>query len=297
MTETTTAAISAELAERFGLDGPELRCGLSQAELFHEAIANDRGRITEDGPDDDQKAYATVLGVDGPLVYYSDPTCTGRPVQDTFAVAWPELDDEIWWKPDFQRFDPTSYEGLLDRVVEHLNDRGRHLYVADVHCGWDPGFAIPYRFVGEYATHAYFANIMFPKGIESVVDRDQHGWTMINVPSFRCDPDRDGTLTERAVIMDLKNRIGLVLGRADYCGVVKKTMFTVMNFALPAQGQLSMHCSANIGDEGSAILFGLSGTGKTTLSADPDRDLIGDDEHVWTDSGVCNFEDGCYAKL
>ncbi|MEO1062104.1 MAG: phosphoenolpyruvate carboxykinase (ATP) [Actinomycetota bacterium] len=297
MTETMTAAISNELAERFGLKGPELRCGLTQAELFHEAIANDRGRIRADGPDDEQKAYATALGVDGPLVYYSDPTCTGRPVQDTFAVAWPELDDQIWWKPDFQRFDPTKYEGLLERVIGHLNERNRHLYVADVHCGWDPAFAIPYRFVGEYATHAYFANIMFPKGIDSVVDRDEHGWTMINVPSFRCDPERDGTLTERAVIMDLQNRIGLVLGRADYCGVVKKTMFTVMNFALPAQGQLSMHCSANIGDEGSAILFGLSGTGKTTLSADPDRDLIGDDEHVWTDGGVCNFEDGCYAKL
>lgn len=297
MTETMTAAISNELAERFGLKGPELRCGLTQAELFHEAIANDRGRIRADGPDDEQKAYATALGVDGPLVYYSDPTCTGRPVQDTFAVAWPELDDQIWWKPDFQRFDPTKYEGLLERVIGHLNERNRHLYVADVHCGWDPAFAIPYRFVGEYATHAYFANIMFPKGIDSVVDRDEHRWTMINVPSFRCDPERDGTLTERAVIMDLQNRIGLVLGRADYCGVVKKTMFTVMNFALPAQGQLSMHCSANIGDEGSAILFGLSGTGKTTLSADPDRDLIGDDEHVWTDGGVCNFEDGCYAKL
>ena len=121
---------------------------------------------------------------------------------------------------------------------------------------------------------------------------------MINVPSFHCDPERDGTSSERAVIMDIKNKIGLVVGRADYCGVVKKTMFTVMNFALPAQGQLTMHCSANVGsDQDAAILFGLSGTGKTTLSADPDRLLIGDDEHVWTDDGVSNFEDGCYAKL
>ncbi|MGI9600444.1 MAG: phosphoenolpyruvate carboxykinase (ATP), partial [Acidimicrobiales bacterium] len=129
-------------------------------------------------------------------------------------------------------------------------------------------------------------------------DRAEKGWTLINVPSFRCDPERDGTVSDRAVIIDLENRVGLVLGRADYCGVNKKTMFTIMNFVLPAKGQLSMHCSANVGkNKDSAILFGLSGTGKTTLSADPNRELIGDDEHVWTDGGVSNFEDGCYAKL
>lgn len=296
-THSLAAGVAAELDARFGLRGVELRSGLSQTELFWAAIDNDRGRVRADGPDDDQKAFPTALGADGPLVYYSDPSCTGRPVQDTFAVAWPELDDQIWWKPDFQRFDADAYQRLLPRVIEHLNERAAPLFTTDVFCGWDPEFAIPYRFVGEYATHAYFANIMFPGGIESDLDRATHGWTMINVPSFRCEPERDGTLSGRAVIMDLQNRVGLVLGRADYCGVVKKTMFTVMNFALPAAGQLSMHCSANIGDEGSAILFGLSGTGKTTLSADPDRELIGDDEHVWTDGGVCNFENGCYAKL
>ncbi|MCL4110562.1 UNVERIFIED_CONTAM: hypothetical protein GTU68_035536 [Idotea baltica] len=231
-------------------------------------------------------------------MYYSDPTCTGRPVQDTFAVAWPELVDDIWWKPDFKQFDPTKYEALLARVIDHLNTRNAELYSTDVFCGWDPKFAKPYRFVGEYASHAYFANIMFPKDVRDDLDREAEGWTMINVPSFHCVPERDGTLSERAVIMDIKNKIGLVVGRADYSGVVKKTMFTVMNFALPAQGQLTMHCSANVGGEGdSAILFGLSGTGKTTLSADPDRLLIGDDEHVWTDDGVSNFEDGCFAKL
>ncbi|MEZ5226045.1 MAG: phosphoenolpyruvate carboxykinase (ATP) [Acidimicrobiales bacterium] len=111
-------------------------------------------------------------------------------------------------------------------------------------------------------------------------------------------PKRDGTLTKRAVIIDLGKRVALVLGKADYCGVNKKTMFTLMNYVLPAKGQLSMHCSANVGPNGdSAILFGLSGTGKTTLSADPNRLLIGDDEHVWTEGGISNFEDGCYAKL
>ena len=293
-----STTVADQLADRFGLNNVQLHVGLSQNELFHAAIANDRGRIDLDGPDDAPKAYPTALGEDGPLVYYADPTCTGRPVQDTFAVAWPELVDDIWWKPDFKQFDPTKSEALLQRVIAHLNETNAELYSTDVFCGWDPKFAIPYRFVGEYATHAYFANIMFPKDVRNDVDRELDGWTMINVPSFRCDPERDGTLNERAVIMDIKNKIGLVVGRADYCGVVKKTMFTVMNFALPAQGQLTMHCSANVGSEGdAAILFGLSGTGKTTLSADPGRLLIGDDEHVWTDDGVSNFEDGCYAKL
>ncbi len=291
-------SVADQIRDRFGLDAVDVRAGLTQNELFAAAVSGDRGRVSFDGGDDDQKAFATSLGTDGPLIFYSDPSCTGRPVQDTFAVSWPEVVDEVWWKADFNPLDADLLPGLLDRVLAHLNERRALLYTADVFCGWDPEFAIPYRLISEYATHAYFANIMFPKGVRDVADRDVDGWTMINVPSFRCDPDRDGTRSDRAVIMDFRNRLGLVLGRADYCGVVKKTMFTVMNFVLPNAKQLTMHCSANMGQDGnSAILFGLSGTGKTTLSADPDRELIGDDEHVWTESGVSNFEDGCYAKL
>ena len=295
---STSAEAAAQIEQKFGLVGPELRFGLSQDELFHQAIANDRGRIEPDGPDDAQKAYATALGVDGPLVYFSDPSCTGRPVQDTFCVNRDTVTDDVWWKSGFAKFDPDAFDALLPRVIDHLEERNRHLYVTDVFCGWDPRFAEPYRFVGEYATHAYFCNIMFPKDVRDDSDRAAEGWTLINVPSFTCDPGRDGTLSGRAVIVDLENRVALVLGRADYCGINKKTMFTIMNFVLPAKGQLSMHCSANVGRRGdTAILFGLSGTGKTTLSADPDRELIGDDEHVWTDDGISNLEDGCYAKL
>lgn len=290
--------LRAHLQSLLGLEGIDYKHNLTKDQLFHEAIAHDRGRIRPDGPDDEQKAYSTKLGVDGPLVYYSDPSCTGRPVQDTFGVAWPEFIDDIWWKKDFQKFDPEKYEGLLRRVVEHLNARGGHLYVQDVFCGADPTYAVPYRFVGEYASHAFFAHNMFPKGIQGVTDEASKRWTMLNVPSFHCEPDRDGSRAARAAIIDMKNRIGLVVGRADYSGVVKKTMFTVMNFMLPARGSLPMHCSANVGEGGDgAVLFGLSGTGKTTLSADPDRKLIGDDEHAWTEDGVSNFEDGCYAKL
>ncbi|CAM9939224.1 unnamed protein product [Chrysoparadoxa australica] len=288
----------AELRQRLGLDTVEYRHNLSRPDLFRAALDNDRGRIRPDGPDDEPKAWATKLGVDGPLVFYSDPSCTGRPVADTFAVAWPEVEDKLWWKADLQRFNPDHFGPLLERVVAHLNQRQANLFVQDVTCGWDPAYAVPYRFVGEYATHALFAQNMFASGVEGVTDAADKRWTMLNVPSFHCDPARDGTLSQRAVIMDIRNRIGLVLGRADYCGIVKKTMFTVMNYLLPEIDELSMHCSANVGDHDDvAVLFGLSGTGKTTLSADPRRQLIGDDEHAWTADGVSNFEGGCYAKL
>lgn len=281
-----------------GLENIEYKHNLDKNVLFKAALAHDRGRIRPDGPDDEPKAYASKLGIDGPLFYYSDPSCTGRPVADTFGVNWPEYTDKLWWKDSFKPFDATDYEPLLARVAEHLNARGVPLYVQDVHCGWDASYAVPYRFVGEYASHAMFAQNMFVSGMGDIDNAEGKHWTMLNVPSFHCAPERDGTRSDRAVIIDMRNRIGLVLGRADYCGIVKKTMFTVMNYLLPEDGGLSMHCSANIGEGGdSAILFGLSGTGKTTLSADPQRQLIGDDEHAWTDNGVSNLEGGCYAKL
>ncbi len=288
----------AELEALLGLTDVEYKINLSKDELFHEAIANDRGRIREGGPENEQKAYPTALGVDGPLVYYTDPTCTGRPVKDTFGVAWPELEDKVWWKPDFQKYDPDAYQGLLKRVVDYLNEKKATLYVKDVYAGSDPSYARPYRLVSEYATHSFFCHNMFPKGIDGVSDEEAKRWTMINVPSFETVPERDGSKSGRVVILDFKNQLVLVAGKADYCGVVKKSMFTVMNYILPEMGEMSMHCSANVGEGGDcAILFGLSGTGKTTLSADENRKLIGDDEHAWTGVGVSNLEDGCYAKL
>ncbi len=290
--------LHAQLEQLLGLTTVTLRHNLDKTALFHAAIENDRGRIHKNGADDAQKAYATALGVDGPLVFYSDPTCTGRPVQDTYGVKHPEIADDIWWKADFQPLAPTHFDGLLARVAAHLNAKQAQLFVQDVYSGWDARYALPYRVVAEYATHAYFAHIMFPKELAGVADEDARRWTLLNVPSFRCDPATDGTRSDRAVIVNFRDKIALVLGRADYCGVVKKTMFGVMNYTLPAQGEMSMHCSANVGQNGDgAILFGLSGTGKTTLSADPERLLIGDDEHAWTHDGVSNFEDGCYAKL
>jgi len=290
--------LATALERTLGLKNVEYKHNLSKQQLFHEAVANDRGRVRLDGPDDARKAFPTALGIDGPLVFYTDPTCTGRPVQDTFAVAWPEVESRIWWKDNLKPFDPDQYQRLLARVVEHVNARGAPLYVQDVFAGSDPEYAVPYRFAGEYATHALFAHNQFPKHVPGIEDVETKRWTMLNVQSFRCDPERDGTRSDRAAIMDFRNRLCLVVGRADYCGLVKKTIFTVMNYLLPNQGFLSMHCSANMGArDDAAILFGLSGTGKTTLSADPQRRLIGDDETGWTARGISNLEDGCYAKL
>jgi len=295
---TLTIDYAKDLETLLGLKSVTYKYGLSKEQLFHEAIANDRGRVRKDGPSNEQKAYATKLGVKGPLVYYTDPDCTGRRVKDTYTVAWPEVVDQIWWKADMQQYDPAKYQGLLKRVIEHLNAKKATLYVKDVFVGADPEFAIPYRFVGEYAVHAMFAHNMFPKDLPGVKNVEARRWTMINAPSFTCVPERDGCRAEAAIVIDIKNKICLVAGRADYCGVVKKTIFTVGNFLLPLEGRLSMHCSANVGPKGdAAILFGLSGTGKTTLSADPERRLIGDDETIWSDKGLCNLEDGCYAKL
>jgi len=290
--------IAAELKERLGLTTCTYKANLSKKELFHEAIANDRGRIKLDGGYDEQKAYPTSLGDKGPLMYLTDPSCTGRPTSDTHGVAWPEFNEKVWWKADFNKFPPEKYEALLKRAVDHLNEKKATLYVKDVYCGWDPEYSIPYRFVGEYATHAYFVHNMFPKGIKGVANEDDKAWITLNVPSLHTDPARDGTPSNRVVIVDIRNKIYLVCGNADYCGINKKGMFCIMNFMLPEQGIFPMHCSANVGKAGdTALLFGLSGTGKTTLSADPDRLLIGDDEHAWTHGGVSNFEDGCYAKL
>jgi phosphoenolpyruvate carboxykinase (ATP) len=272
MTDHTQNKIEQAISTQFGIENVTIHYGLSQDELFNAAIDNDKGRVSLYGDSNEQKAFPTSLGLDGPLVYYSDPTCTGRPVDDTFAVARPEVEDTIWWKDGFAKFEPEAFDKLLARVVEYLNTKQGSLYVTDVFCGWDPEFAEPYRFIGEYATHAYFCNIMFPKAVRDDKDRPEAGWTILNVPSFIAEPERDQTESNRAVIMDIINRVALVVGPADYCGVNKKTMFTVMNYVLPSKDQLSMHCSANVGpDNDSAILFGLSGTGKTTLSADPNR--------------------------
>ncbi len=291
--------VGKSLEKDWGLKESRIHHNLSKKELFRAAIKFDVGRIRKGGGYQEHKAYATKLKEAGPLVFLTDPDCTGRPVEDTYAVAWPEIESEIWWKSSLKKFDPDKYEPLLARVIEHLNQLKGDLFVQDVTVGHDADYSIRYRIIAQYATHAYFAQNMFlpasgpPEGFER-----NRCWTMLNVQTFRCEPQRDGCRSERIALLDFRHRICLVAGPADYCGLVKKSIFTVMNYLLPNQGILSMHCSANVGAGGdTSILFGLSGTGKTTLSADASRELIGDDENGWSDSGVANLENGCYAKL
>ena len=291
--------IGKTLQKDWGLTCSTIFHNLDKSDLFRAALELDVGRIKRGGGYNDSKAYATSLGEAGPLVFLTDPDCTGRPVEDTYAVAWPEVESDIWWKDSLKKYDPDCYEQLLDRVIKHLNQSGSHLFVQDVTVGHDAEYSIRYRFIGQYATHAYFAQNMFllANGSAEEFERDSC-WTMLNVQTFRCDPERDGCRSDRVAVLDFRNRICLVAGPADYCGLIKKSIFTVMNFLLPSRGILSMHCSANVGNaDDTSILFGLSGTGKTTLSADVSRRLIGDDENGWSDSGVSNFENGCYAKL
>ena len=288
----------AQHLQQLGLASLKVHANLSKAGLFEHAIAKDRGRVKKGGPGDEPKDFATALGAKGPLIYYSDPECTGRPTADTFAVASLDLKDRIWWKQDLKAMAPEHFEALWQRVIAHLQTRQAPLYTKDVIAGCDPEYAVPYRFIGEFATHALFAHIQFRKTLPGFVFRSEQRWTMLNVPSFVCVPERDHTRTNKIVVTDFARRTVLVAGPADYSGIIKKTIFTAMNFLLPARKMLSMHCSANVGAAGdAAILFGLSGTGKTTLSADPERFLIGDDETAWTAAGLSNLEDGCYAKL
>ena len=196
------------------------------------------------------------------------------------------------------KFNPEKFMFLFETRRGTFEQKEATLFMKDVYCGMDPSFAIPYRFVGEYATHAYFVENMFPRFVPGVENESEKRWITFNAPSFQFDPERDGTPVKRIVALDFRNRIILAVGRADFCGINKKGMFTVMDYLLPEMSHMSMDCSSNVGAHvDTAFLFGLSGTGKTTLSADPDRQLIGDDEHAWTHDGISNLEAGCYAKV
>ena len=275
---STAAEAAAQLEAAFGLSGVELRHGLSQDDLFHQAIAHDRGRVEPDGPDDAQKAFPTALGVDGPLVYFSDPSCTGRPVQDTFCVDRVSVSDQVWWKSGFAKFDPDKFDALLPRVIAHLNDRGNaELYVTDVFCGWDPDVrrAVPVR--GRVCDARVLLQHHVPEGCprrRQIALRQ--GWTMHQRPLVpSCVPERDGTKSASAPSSWTSSTAwsGWSSAGPTTAESTRRRCSRSMNYVLPCQGPA---VDALLGERGardsdSAILFGLSGTGKTTLSADPDR--------------------------
>ncbi len=217
---------------------------------------------------------------------------TGRAAKDKAIVREPSSEDKVFWGEVNKEFSQEKFNALKERMM--ANAKGRDLFVQDTFAGADPRYRLPVRVITEFAWHSLFARTMFIN--DSVADHKPE-FTIINFPSFRAEPERDGTRSETFILMDFSQRLVLI-GGTSYAGETKKSVFTILNYLLPQRGVMSMHCSANVGDANDvAIFFGLSGTGKTTLSADPERRLIGDDEHGWSDDGVFNFEGGCYAKV
>ena len=219
---------------------------------------------------------------------------TGRAAKDKAIVREPGSADKVFWGDVNKEFSQEKFNALKERMMAHA--KGRELFVQDTFVGADLGYRLPIRVVSELSWHSLFARTMF---IGNLGEAEPHKpeFTIINFPSFQADPQRDGTRSTTFILMDFSQRLVLI-GGTSYAGETKKSAFTIMNYLLPQRNVMSMHCSANVGAEGDvAIFFGLSGTGKTTLSADPERRLIGDDEHGWSEDGVFNFEGGCYAKV
>ncbi len=248
--------------------------------LYEEVVFRGEGKITRQGP----------------LVVKSGKH-TARAAQDKFIVREPSTEDSIWWGEYNQPLAPDKFDELYSRMLGFL--QGRDVFVQDAYVGADPSYRLPIRTINEFAWHSLFVRNMFilPENREEyrlyVPD-----FTVLTLPSFQAFPPIDGTRSGTAIILNLDLRLAVIAGSA-YAGEIKKSVFTLMNYLLPLEGVMTMHCSANRGDDRDdvALFFGLSGTGKTTLSADPTRGLIGDDEHGWSDEGVFNFENGCYAKV
>jgi phosphoenolpyruvate carboxykinase (ATP) len=230
----------------------------------------------------------------GPLVVRTGQH-TGRAPHDKFIVREPSSEKNVWWGKVNQPFTPEQFERLYRRVLAYV--QGRDLFVQDCFAGADPEYRLPIRIVTEHAWHNLFARNMFIQATPEELAVHEPQFTVLQVPNFHADPEIDGTNSSVFIIINFARRLVLI-GGTQYAGEIKKSIFSVMNYLLPQRGVLSMHASANVGQHGdAAIFFGLSGTGKTTLSADPNRTLIGDDEHGWSDRGIFNFEGGCYAKV
>lgn len=220
----------------------------------------------------------------------------GRSPDDRFIVKEETSLNKIWWGPVNKGIEEHLFTNLFYRLQAYLQNKD--VFIQDCYAGADPEYRIPIRVITERAWHSMFARNMFIQ-IKSKEEAEKHGpkFTVIDVPRFNAVPEVDGTNSEAFILIHLGKKLVLIGGTA-YAGEIKKSVFTMLNYVYPQEFVLSMHCSANVGEkEDSAIFFGLSGTGKTTLSADPERSLIGDDEHGWSDKGVFNFEGGCYAKV
>jgi phosphoenolpyruvate carboxykinase (ATP) len=231
----------------------------------------------------------------GPFCAVTAPH-TGRSPNDKFIVKEPSSEGDVDWGKVNQPMTPEHFDLLADDVRAYLSDRDE-LFVEDLYCGADPKYRLAVRYVSPNAWQMAFVRNMFIRPDATELPTFEPNFTVLHAPEFQADPAKHGTRTGTVVAVNLAKRM-IIIGGTRYAGEMKKAMFTVMNYYMPKQGLLSMHCSANIGPKGdTALFFGLSGTGKTTLSADPSRSLIGDDEHGWSPEGVFNYEGGCYAKV
>jgi phosphoenolpyruvate carboxykinase (ATP) len=284
-TQTTPRAEAAERKGKTGLEQQglaprgKLHWNLVAPELIQAAVRRNEGTLADMGP---------FVGITTPH--------TGRSPKDKFIVKEPGSESDVWWGKVNQPFEPANFDKLLADVQQYLNDQSE-LFIEDLWAGADPKYRLSVRFVSPNAWQMLFARNMFVRPELSDLPTFTPDFTVLHTPEFQADPAKHGTRTGTFIIINFEKRI-ILIGGTRYAGEIKKCIFTVMNYVLPRQGVLSMHCSANIGEGGdTALFFGLSGTGKTTLSADPERYLIGDDEHGWSDQGVFNFEGGCYAKV
>ena len=274
-------ALEDVLEKRIGLRNLDtIRWNLSTAQLYESSI----------------RRREAFLAHHGPLVTRTG-SFTGRAPNDKFVVDEPSSRDKIWWCKVNRPFSEENFDKLLKKVCNFLEGQG--LFVQDLLVGADTRYEMPIRVITQKAWHSLFARNMFirPENFNRKIGVDEPQFTVLQAPHFHAQPAVDGTNSEAFIIVHFGRRLVLI-GGTQYAGEIKKSIFSVMNYMLPQQGVLSMHASANVSDEGdTAVFFGLSGTGKTTLSADPDRQLIGDDEHGWGDSGIFNLEGGCYAKV
>ena len=281
LTTSTNAAIGAPRSRRrishVPVAGKPRHENLSPAALYEFALRRDEG----------------VLAAKGPLVVRTGKH-TGRSPKDKYIVDEPSSHAGVWWGGFNQPISERRYDQLRARFIEHMNKR--EVFVQDCYVGADPRYRRAVRAYTETAWASIFCDNLFIRPPAADLADFRPNFTIIDAPSFRADPDRDGTRGETVILVHLA-RQEILIGGTEYAGEMKKGAFGIMNFRLPEEGVLPMHSSVNVGaDGGVAIFFGLSGTGKTTLSADPERILIGDDEHGWSDEGVFNFEGGCYAK-
>jgi phosphoenolpyruvate carboxykinase (ATP) len=257
--------------------GAHVHANLPVSQLFETALVRGEARLAANG------ALVAVTGAR-----------TGRSPKDKFIVDDAATHELVHWGKVNKAITPDQFGALLDRVVEYL--KPRDLFVEDLYCGADPVYRMPIRVIAEQAWQAAFAHQLFVRSDAADLATHVPEFTVVAAPSFEAVPERDGTATTAFILADFTRRI-ILIGGTKYAGEIKKSIFGVMNFLVPQRDVLPMHCSANVGADGvTALFFGLSGTGKTTLSADPARRLIGDDEHGWSAKGIFNFEGGCYAK-